>query len=127
MTGDGEVAHTARMAQFFLSVWHDDAYELDFSTPEAQRMIAQVGAFNEALQSAGGWVLAGGMQPASTASVVRSTDGEPSISEGPYAPCEEQMGGFWIIDVADRDAALDWAQRAAAACEGPVELRPLQG
>jgi hypothetical protein len=37
------------------------------------------------------------------------------------------MGGFWVIEAADMDAALAWAQKAATACEGPVELRPLQG
>ena len=121
------VATLAPCPQFLLSVWHDDAYELDFSTPEAQRMVAQVGAFNGHLQDAGAWVLAGGMQPASTSAVVRSADGEATVADGPYATCKEQMGGFWIIDVADRDAALDWAKRAAAACEGPVEVRPLQG
>lgn len=115
------------MPQFLLSVWHDDAYEVDFSTPEAQRMVAQVGAFNQDLHEAGAWVLAGGMQPASTAAVVRSVEGEATIADGPYAQIKAQMGGFWIIDVADRDAALDWAKRGAAACEGPVEVRPLQG
>lgn len=115
------------MSQFLLSVWHDDAYEVDFSTPAAQRMVAQVGAFNEDLQAAGAWLFAGGMQPASTAAVVRSADGDATIADGPYARCKEQMGGFWIIEAADRDAALDWAKRGAAACEGPVEVRPLQG
>ncbi len=115
------------MPQFLLSVWHDGAYDVDFSTPDAQRMIAQVGAFNADLQAAGAWLFAGGLQPASTAAVARSTDGEATIADGPYAPCPEQMGGFWIIEVADLDAAREWAKRGAAACEGPVEVRPLQG
>ena len=49
------------------------------------------------------------------------------MTDGPYAESKEQMGGFWIIEVPDLDVALDWARRGAAACEGPVEVRPLQG
>ncbi len=48
------------------------------------------------------------------------------MTDGPYAETKEQMGGFWVIDAADLDAALEWARGAATACEGPVELRPMQ-
>ena len=115
------------MPQYLISVWHDDTYETDFSTPEAQRLGAQVGAFNDDLQKAGAWVFAAGLHPASSATVVRSSAGEVSMTDGPYAETKEQMGGFWVIEVPDLDAALDWAGRAAAASEGPVEVRPAQG
>ncbi len=115
------------MAQYLLSVWHDEDYVVDFSGDDAQRLVAQVGAFNEQLMEAGSWVFAGGLHPASSATVVRAIGGEVSMTDGPYAESKEQMGGFWVIEAADLDAALDWARRAAAACEGPVELRPLQG
>jgi hypothetical protein len=115
------------MAQYLLSVWHDDSYELDFSTPDAQRMVAQVGKFNEDLMASGSFVFGGGLHPASSATVVRSTNGDVSMTDGPYAESKEQMGGFWVIEATDLDAALDWARRGAAACEGPVEVRPFQG
>lgn len=116
------------MGQYLLSVWHDDDYEADFSSEEAQRQVAQVGRFNADLEAAGAWVLAGGLQPASSATVISPTaDGEVSMTDGPYADTRAQMGGFWIIDAADHSAALEWGRRAAAACEGPVEIRPLQG
>jgi hypothetical protein len=115
------------MAQYLLSVWHDDTYELDFSSAEAQRLFAQVDTFNNEMQAAGAWVFGGGLHPASSASVVRSTGGEVSMTDGPYAESKEQMGGFWIVEAADLDAALAWARGAAAACEGPVEVRPFQG
>jgi hypothetical protein len=113
------------MPQYLLSVWHDDEYEVDFSTPDAQRLGAQVGALNEELERTGTWVFGAGLQPASSATVVRPGDAL-SMTDGPYAETKEQMGGFWVIEVADRDAALEWARKAAAACEGPVELRPMQ-
>lgn len=115
------------MPQYLLSVWHDSEYELDFSTPDAQRQVAQVGAFNDDLQQSGAWVFAGGLRPASSATVVRSAGGEVSMTDGPYAETKEQMGGFWVVQAADLDTALALAARAAAAREGPVEVRPLDG
>lgn len=115
------------MAQFLLSVWHDGDYDVDFDTEEMQRVVAQVDRFNTELQDAGAWVFAGGLHPASSATVVRDSGGEVSMTDGPYAESKEQMGGFWVIEASDLDAALDWASRGAAACEGPVEVRPFQG
>jgi hypothetical protein len=115
------------MPQYLLSVWHDDEYEVDFSTPEAQRMAAQVNAVNEDMQQTGAWVFATGLSPASSSTVVRSIGGDVSMTDGPYAETKEQMGGFWVIQADDFDAALGWAQKAAAACEGPVEVRPMEG
>jgi hypothetical protein len=115
------------MTQYLLSVWHDQDYELDFSSDDAQRMVAQVAEFNTELEASGAWVFANGLQPASSATVVRSTDGQLSMTDGPYAESKEVLGGFWIIDVPDLDVALEWARKGAAACEGPVEVRPFQG
>jgi hypothetical protein len=118
------------MPQYLLSVWHDDDYgDIDFSSPEMQRNVAQVSAFNETLEQAGAWVFGCGLRPASTATVVRAGTGDNDVSmtDGPYAETKEQMGGFWIIQAADLDAALEWAGKAAAACEGPVEVRPAEG
>ena len=115
------------MPQYLLSVWHDEDYVVDFSTPEAQDRVAQVGAFNDELQRSGAWVFAAGLHPASSATVVRCPGDHVSMTDGPYAETKEQMGGFWIIQAADLDAALDLAAGAAAASDGPIEVRPMQG
>ncbi len=115
------------MAEYLLSVWHDDTYEVDFEGEDMQRVVAQVDAFNQELQATGAWVFAGGLHPATSATVVRPADGEVSMTDGPYAESKEQMGGFWVIEAADLDAALEWARKGAIACEGPVEVRPFQG
>jgi len=115
------------MPQYLISVWHDESHDVDFSTPEAQCRVAQVEAFNEQLQKTGAWVFAAGLHPASSATVVRSAGGQVSMTNGPYAEIKEQMGGFWVIEAPGLDAAMEWAGRAAAACEGPVEVRPAQG
>ncbi len=110
-----------------MSVWHDDEYVVDFTSEEMQRIGPQVAAFNNELTEAGAWVFADGLMPASSATVLRYTAGATvTITDGPYAETKEQMGGFWVIDVADFDAALEWARKATMACEGAVEIRPCQ-
>ena len=113
------------MTQYLLSVWHDG----DYPTPEPevmQQMFADVSAFNNELQSAGAWVFGGGLHPKESATVVRVTGGDVSMTDGPYAESKEQIGGFWVIEAPDLDAALEWARKGAAACQGPVEVRPFQ-
>lgn len=114
------------MPQYLMSVWHDDEYTVEWDSPDTKRMFAQVSALNEEMMAAGIWVYANGLQPKSTATVLRSEGGKVSMIDGPYAETKEQMGGFWVIDAPDLDAALGWARRATVACEGPVELRPFQ-
>lgn len=114
------------MTQYLLSVWHDADYEMDVTSDDAQRLFARVGEFNTELEASGSWVFAGGLQPASSATVVAHDKGEVSMTDGPFAESKEVMGGFWVIEAADLDAALEWARRGSAACEGPVEVRPFQ-
>jgi hypothetical protein len=114
------------MAQYLLSVWHDGTYEVTFEGEDVQRLVAQVDAVNQELQAAGAWVFAAGLNPAETATVVRAGAGEVSMTDGPYSDSEKQMGGFWVIEAPDREATLEWGRKAAAACEGPVEVRPFQ-
>ena len=116
------------MPQYLLSVWHDEPYDdVDLSPPETQRQMARTTELSAEMERAGAWVFAAGLRPTSSATVVRAAGGDVSMTDGPYAETKEQMGGFWVIEAADLDAAMDWARQASAACEGPVELRPMQG
>ena len=81
---------------------------------------------NAELQAEGSWVFGGGLQPPATAKVVRVRDGELSRTDGPFAEGKEQIGGFWIIEAADMEAALALAARASVACQEAVEVRPFQ-
>ncbi|MFN6439886.1 MAG: YciI family protein [Nostoc sp. DedSLP01] len=91
---------------------HKDAYWGAFS------------AYSQALAEAG--AIAGGAalyQP-HAGTTVRLRDGQRQVQDGPYAETKEQLGGFFLIDVPDLDAALDWAARCPAAADGAVEVRP---
>ena len=57
---------------------------------------------------------------------MKVTNGGVVTTDGPFAETKEQLGGFWVIEVPDLDAALAWAAKGAAACRGPVEVRPFQ-
>jgi hypothetical protein len=114
------------MAQYLLSVWHSDANPIPDDPEVMQKAYKQVDAFNAELQAAGLWVFGGGLHEPSTATVVRDQNGETILTDGPFAETKEQLGGFWIIDAPDLDAALAWAARGSAACMGPVEVRPFQ-
>ena len=113
----------ATQSQYLLSVFMNEADEAP-SDVDMQRIYQQVEDVNNELRSAGAWVFAGGLHPPSTATVVRTENGSPVTTDGPYAETKEQLGGFWVINADDLDAALAWAGKASAACEGPVEVRP---
>lgn len=83
------------------------------------------GAYTRALIEAG--ILVGGeaLHPAHTATTLRMADGRRAVQDGPYAATKEQLGGFYVIDVPDLDAALEWAARNPAAATGAVEVRPV--
>ena len=98
--------------------------ELDQSAPrpteeEQERNFARVGAVNDEMKAPGIWVFAGGLLPYDSATVVRVQDGTTTMTDGPFAETKEQLGGFWVIEVADLDAALAWAEKCAEACEAP--------
>ena len=93
---------------------------------DSQRAYEQVARLNEELQAAGAWVFAGGLLPASSATVVRAEGAEVLVTDGPFTESKEHIGGVWIIEAADLDAALAWATKATRACGEPVEVRPFQ-
>jgi hypothetical protein len=81
-------------------------------------------AYADALRHAGVMVGGKGLEPPSAATTVRFQDGERTVQDGPYADTKEQLGGFFILDVPDLDAALEWAARCPVYRGGAVEVRP---
>jgi hypothetical protein len=113
------------MTQYMLSVHMVEGEEMP--APDViEQMYADVDAVNSEIKAAGAWVFGGGLHPATTATTVRVADGEVLFTDGPFAETKEQLGGFWVIEAADLDAALAWASKATVACRGPVEVRPFQ-
>jgi hypothetical protein len=110
------------MAQYLLALYYDDQ---KISAAEFQRLCVDVPALDAKMKDAGVFVFHGGLPPES-ATVVRQSGGDFLITDGPYPETKEHLGGFWIIDAADLDAALEWAKLATVACRRPVEVAPFE-
>ena len=82
-------------------------------------------AYITALTESGALVAAAGLLPPATATTVRVRDGKRLVQDGPFADTKEQLAGYFVIDVPDLDAALEWAQRCPSAGYASVEVRPL--
>jgi hypothetical protein len=97
------------------------------SDEEREAMFARVGAVNDEMKEKGVWVFAGGLLPSDSATVVREQNGTTTMTDGPFAETKEQLGGFWVLELDDLDAALAWASRCTVACGAPIEVRPFDG
>jgi hypothetical protein len=94
---------------------------------DVQQMMRDLDALNDEMKSAGAWVFTGSLHPASSATVVRLEDDEVLITDGPYAEGTEHIGGLWIINAPDLDAAIEWGRKATRTLGLPIEVRPFQG
>jgi hypothetical protein len=112
------------MAQYLLAVRYA---EMKFPPEVFRQLCVDVPALNTKMEDAGVFVFQGGLHsPETTATVVRQSGDDFLITDGPYTETKEHLGGFWIIDVADLDAALEWAKLATVACRVPVEVTPFE-
>lgn len=114
------------MTHYLMSVIHDWD-NMGLTDEEMQESFRLTGDFNTELQKTGHWVFAGGLTHPSNATVVDGRKGESIITDGPYVEVKEQLGGFWVIDAADLDEAIEVGRRASAACMHPVEIRAFEG
>jgi hypothetical protein len=114
------------MTKYLLSVHSVEGEVGDPMTDEEmQQSWKQIQVLNEEMKSAGAWVFSGRLHDPESATVVRMSGGEVLTSDGPFAEAKEHLGGFYIIEAEDLDAALAWASKATAAVGRPIEVRPL--
>ena len=111
--------------KYMLLIYGNEAARQSVSKEQMNQMFAAYGAYTEAMKKAGAFVAGDPLQPTATASTVRVNGGSTKVLNGPYADTKEQLGGYYIIDVADLDAALSWAARCPGASVGTLEVRPL--
>jgi hypothetical protein len=111
--------------QYMLLLYVDSAVFLKMTPEEQNRGLAAYMAFTEALKKAGAYLSSGRLQPTTAATTVRVKDEKTQVLNGPYVETKEQLGGYFLIDSPDLDAALSWAARCPAASHGIVEVRPM--
>ena len=111
--------------QYLLMIYSNEAAQQAASPTESGQIMAAYGAYTEAMKKAG--VMVGGerLKPTSTATTVRMAKGKTEVLNGPYAETKEQLGGYFVIEAPDLDAALSWAARCPGASYGTMEVRPV--
>ena len=111
--------------QFAILIYGNEAAMMAMTEAEKATMHGAYMAYSEALVAAG--VMRGGerLKPSPTAASVRIVAGKSEVLNGPYAETREQLGGFYLIDVADMDQALAWGARCPGASHGTIEVRPI--
>jgi hypothetical protein len=114
------------MPQYMLSVHGENGEAPEPMTEEQIRHgFAQVEALEADMKSAGALVFSGRLDPPASAKVVRMRKGRVHATDGPFVETKEHLGGFYIINAANLDAALAWATQVTEAINTPIEVRPL--
>jgi hypothetical protein len=111
--------------QYILMLYVKESGWAALTPAQQEQGMAAYLAYTEALRKADALRGVGRLQPSGTATTVRATDGKAQVLDGPYADSKEQLGGYYIIEAPDLDAAIAWASRCPASDHGVVEVRPL--
>jgi hypothetical protein len=111
------------MSQYLIAVY-DRPDTRSRPADEMQKVYAAVDVVNKKALDDGIFVFGGGLHEQNATTTVIASDGKVELTDGPFIESKEYLGGFWVIDVADLDAALAFAREAAVACEAPLEVRP---
>jgi hypothetical protein len=116
------------MAHYLLSVHSvEGAARVPMTDEEMQRSHQRLRSLEQDLKSTGAWVFSGRLHEPATSTVVRMSGGEVVTTDGPFVESREHLGGFYIIQAEDLDAALAWASRVTGAINVPIEVRPFAG
>ena len=111
--------------KYLLMIYASEAGENAMSPDDTGKLMQAYGAYTEALIKAGAMQAGERLRPSGDATSVRVRQGKTEVLNGPYAETREQLGGYYLIDVADLDAALSWAARCPGSSHGTVEVRPI--
>jgi hypothetical protein len=113
------------MARYLLSVHsREGAVREPISEEEMRQSHTRLNQIEQEMQTAGAWVFSGRLHEPDTATVVREADGEVLTTDGPFAESKDHLGGFYIVEAPDLDAALGWAAKVTACIRVPIEVRP---
>ena len=111
------------MPQYMLLIYSPTDFQ---PTPEElEAEMPKWFSYTNELQESGAMVAGDALHPAQTATTVRVRDGETVISDGPFAETKEALGGYYLLDVPDLDAALAWAAKVPNVGYGSIEVRPV--
>ena len=111
--------------QYMLLIYSDERAAESVPREQMTETINAYMTYTQALHDAKVWVASNRLRPTSTATAVRIKDGQTKVLDGPFAETKEQLGGYYLIEAPDLDAALSWAARCPGARHGTIEVRPI--
>ena len=111
--------------KYLCTIYGEEGAWEDVTPEQASEVMKAYYAFTEDAQKAGVMVAGEGLERTSAATTVRVRDGERVLSDGPFAETKEQLGGFYLLECANLDEAIDWAAKIPGAASGSVEVRPV--
>ena len=111
--------------QYLLMLYSDDTQWEKMSPEQQLQGVAAYGAYTKALQEADVFRGSNRLRPATTATTIAATNGKTQVLDGPFADSKEQLGGYYLIEAPDLDAALTWAGRCPGVHHGTVEVRAI--
>src|SRR5918997_79885 len=112
--------------RYLLLIYSDESRAAQMSEADMEAELQTWWEYDGALKEAGASSLGEALQPTATATSVRDDGGKPLVTDGPFAETREQLGGFYMLDVANLDEAISWAHKCPGAKYGTIELRPIQ-
>ena len=113
------------MPRYLLSTYSADGETREPMTDaQMQRSWQEIQAIEAEMKTSGAWVFSARMHDADTATVVRVSEDEVVTTDGPFVESKEHLGGFYIIEAADLDAALGWAAKVTRTISAPIEVWP---
>ena len=110
---------------YMMLIYSDETAEAKMSEEELEAMMQRYAAFTKDVRERGAFVYGEPLQPTGAATTVRNRNGRIVPQDGPYAETKEQLGGFYILDCADLDEAIELAAKIPAAEQGAIEIRPV--
>ena len=111
--------------QYLLMIYRNEAEHDKMDAATGQKMMEEYGAFTQSIIQSGNFKAGDRLQPATTATTVRVRNGKTLTTDGPFAETHEQLGGYYLIEAKDLDAALGIAARIPGARHGSIEVRPI--
>jgi hypothetical protein len=111
--------------QYMLLIYQNEAAMQQIREQDISAMMGAYGAYTKAMRDSGVFVAGDRLDRSANGTTVRSENGKTKVLNGPYAETKEQLGGYYIIEAKDLDAALSWASRCPAAQTGVMEVRPI--
>jgi len=126
MSANGAGQTGVSKMQYLLMIYQNEAEYGKIDAATGKKMMEEYGAFTQSIIQSGNFKAGDALQPTTTATTVRVRDGKTLTTDGPFAETREQLGGYYLVEAKDLNAAVAIAARIPGAKTGSIEVRPIR-